>query len=74
MSGRFLLDTNIVIALFADEAIVKDNLAQASEVFIPSIVIGERRSSESLCNSASLKHATNHFFNGWIGDGQVYYI
>ncbi|NJM99728.1 MAG: type II toxin-antitoxin system VapC family toxin [Phormidesmis sp. RL_2_1] len=41
MSGRFLLDTNIVIALFADEAIVKDNLAQASEVFIPSIVVGE---------------------------------
>jgi tRNA(fMet)-specific endonuclease VapC len=41
MSGRFLLDTNIVIALFADEAIIKDNLAQASEVFIPSIVIGE---------------------------------
>jgi tRNA(fMet)-specific endonuclease VapC len=41
MSGSFLLDTNIVIALFADEAIIKDNLAQASEVFIPSIVIGE---------------------------------
>ncbi|MCU0526885.1 MAG: PIN domain-containing protein [Elainella sp. Prado103] len=41
MSGRFLLDTNIVIALFADEAIVKENLAQAGEVFIPSIVIGE---------------------------------
>jgi tRNA(fMet)-specific endonuclease VapC len=41
MSGRFLLDTNIVIALFADEAIVKNNLAQTSEVFIPSIVIGE---------------------------------
>ena len=36
-----MLDTNIVIALFADEAIVKNNLAQASEVFIPSIVIGE---------------------------------
>jgi len=36
-----LLDTNIVIALFADEAIVKGNLAQASEVFIPSFVIGE---------------------------------
>jgi len=41
MSGRYLLDTNIIIALFADEAIVKDNLAQASSVFIPSIVIGE---------------------------------
>ena len=41
MSGRYLLDTNIIIALFADEAIVKDNLAQAGEVFIPSFVIGE---------------------------------
>jgi tRNA(fMet)-specific endonuclease VapC len=41
MTGRFLLNTNIVIAFFADEAIVKDNLAQASEVFIPSIGIGE---------------------------------
>jgi tRNA(fMet)-specific endonuclease VapC len=41
MSGRFLLDTNIIIALFAAETIVKDNLAQASEVSIPSIVIGE---------------------------------
>lgn len=57
MSGRFLLDTNIVIALFADEAIVKDNLAQANEVFIPSIVIGElcygaRRSGRTGANLA----------------------
>lgn len=41
MSGRFLLDTNIVIALFADEVSVKDNLAEAEEVFISSVVIGE---------------------------------
>ena len=41
MSGRFLLDTNIVIGLFADDAAVKDSLAQADEVFIASIVIGE---------------------------------
>jgi tRNA(fMet)-specific endonuclease VapC len=41
MSGKFLLDTNIIIALFADETIVKDNLAQAGEVFIPSNVVGE---------------------------------
>ncbi len=41
MSSRYLLDTNIIIALFADEAIVKDNLAQANEVFIPSFAIGE---------------------------------
>jgi tRNA(fMet)-specific endonuclease VapC len=41
MNGRYLLDTNIIIALFADEAIVKSNLAQTNEVFIPSFVIGE---------------------------------
>ena len=41
MSGRCLLDTNIVIALFANESSVIDNLAQVDEVFIPSIVIGE---------------------------------
>lgn len=41
MSGRFLLDTNVVIALFADEVSVKDNLAEAEEVFISSVEIGE---------------------------------
>lgn len=35
MSGKFLLDTNIIIALFADEAAVKNHLAQAEEVFVP---------------------------------------
>ena len=40
-SGSYLLDTNIIIALFADEAVVKNNLAQADEVFVPSITIGE---------------------------------
>jgi tRNA(fMet)-specific endonuclease VapC len=56
VSGKYLLDTNIIIALFADEAAVKSNLAQAEEVFIPSIAIGElcygarksRRSKENL--------------------------
>jgi tRNA(fMet)-specific endonuclease VapC len=41
MSGRYLLDTSILIALFADEMAVKEKLAQASEVFIPSLAIGE---------------------------------
>jgi tRNA(fMet)-specific endonuclease VapC len=41
MAGRFLLDTNIVIALFAQEASVLQQLAQAQEVFLPSIVLGE---------------------------------
>jgi tRNA(fMet)-specific endonuclease VapC len=41
MSGRYLLDTNIIIALFASESSIVRNLAQADEVFIPSIALGE---------------------------------
>ena len=41
MSGKVLLDTNIVIALFADEASIKEQLAKTEEVFIPNVVIGE---------------------------------
>ena len=41
MSGRVLLDTNIVIALFAKEAVVQQRLAAADEVFVSSIVLGE---------------------------------
>ena len=40
-NGKCLLDTNIVIALFASEAGVIDNLAKMDEVFVPSIVAGE---------------------------------
>jgi len=40
-TGRHLLDTNIVIALFARDSAVQLRLAEASEVFVPSIVIGE---------------------------------
>jgi tRNA(fMet)-specific endonuclease VapC len=40
-TGRYLLDTNIVIALFANETGVQQRLAEANEVFIPSIVMGE---------------------------------
>jgi tRNA(fMet)-specific endonuclease VapC len=41
MSGKCLLDTNIVIALFANENTIKDKLAKADEVFASSVVIGE---------------------------------
>jgi tRNA(fMet)-specific endonuclease VapC len=41
MSGSYLLDANIVIALFAGDTAVSENLKSAVEVFIPSIVIGE---------------------------------
>ena len=41
MSGSCLLDTNIIIALFASEEVVRGSFAQAGEVFVPSIVVGE---------------------------------
>jgi tRNA(fMet)-specific endonuclease VapC len=40
-SGRFLLDTNVVIALLEGDEKVLTSLDQASEVFIPAIVLGE---------------------------------
>ena len=41
MSGRVLLDTNIVIALFAKEAVIQQRLAETDEVFVSSVVLGE---------------------------------
>lgn len=41
MSGKYLLDTNIIIALFAGDPFVKKHIAKAGEIFIPAIVIGE---------------------------------
>ena len=41
MNGKFLLDTNIVIALFAEDPSIMERLQEAESVFIPSIVLGE---------------------------------
>ena len=41
MNGRYLLDTNVVIALFAGDENVANHLKDANEIFVPSIVIGE---------------------------------
>ena len=41
MNGRYLLDTNIVIALFAQEELIQEHLHQAVEIFLSSIVLGE---------------------------------
>jgi tRNA(fMet)-specific endonuclease VapC len=41
MSGRYLLDTNIIIDLLANEAGIKAKLSGDEEVFVSSITIGE---------------------------------
>lgn len=41
MSGRYVLDTNIVIALIDGEVPIRDRVASVDDVFIPSPVLGE---------------------------------
>jgi tRNA(fMet)-specific endonuclease VapC len=41
MSGKYLLDTNIIIAILAGEPQAKGNLVEAEQIFLPSIAIGE---------------------------------
>ncbi|MEH2027172.1 PIN domain-containing protein [Nostoc sp.] len=41
MTARYLLDTNIIIALFANDIGVNNQLVNAEEIFIPSVAIGE---------------------------------
>ncbi len=41
MNGKYLLDTNIAIALFADDPDVTGRIAEAEDIFIPAVVIGE---------------------------------
>ncbi|HEY1628617.1 MAG TPA: PIN domain-containing protein, partial [Tepidisphaeraceae bacterium] len=55
MAGEFLLDTNIVIALFKPDPIV-ENHSHGERLYLPSIVVGElyygaikaQRSSENI--------------------------
>ncbi|HRX49560.1 MAG TPA: type II toxin-antitoxin system VapC family toxin [Spirochaetota bacterium] len=41
MSGRYLLDTNIIIDLFNGDDAVKKKIITLDEIFVPNIVIGE---------------------------------
>ena len=41
MNGRFLLDTNIVIAFLTDDSTVAERLDDTDEVYVSSTVIGE---------------------------------
>jgi tRNA(fMet)-specific endonuclease VapC len=61
MNGRYLLDTNIIIALFADEAVVKVSFRGAAEIFVPSIALGElyygaHKSKRSIENLARIEN------------------
>ena len=59
MAGKFLLDTNVIIALFSGDKHVSERLAEA-EVFVPSTALGElyygaRKSSRAVENLARIE-------------------
>ena len=41
MDGRFLLDTNIVVGVFADDPAIRRRLEQDEEVLLSVVVLGE---------------------------------
>ena len=41
MNGRFLFDTSIIIALFANESEVRNRISASEEVFTSSVSLGE---------------------------------
>jgi len=41
MNGRYLLDTNIIISLFAKDSQIHNCLSMAEEVIVPCVAIGE---------------------------------
>jgi tRNA(fMet)-specific endonuclease VapC len=59
MPGKFLLDTNVIIALFSGAKSVTDRLTEA-EVFVPSTALGElyygaRKSARAAENLARIE-------------------
>jgi tRNA(fMet)-specific endonuclease VapC len=59
MNGRYLLDSNIVIAIFADEEAVLARIDSAENIFVGSIVLGElhygaRKSERFEANAARI--------------------
>ena len=41
MNGELLLDTNAVMGLFADDAALRDHVAQSSRILVAAVVPGE---------------------------------
>jgi len=41
VNGKYLLDTNIIISIFAKDPQIRNRLANAEEVFVSCIAIGE---------------------------------
>jgi len=68
MNGRYLLDTSVIIALFAGDESVTQEIEKAAEIFIPCIAVGElyygaRKSAKSEESLATIEQ--------FVGDNVV---
>jgi tRNA(fMet)-specific endonuclease VapC len=79
MSGKYLLDTNIVIPLFAKDPQVTERVRTSQKIFIPIIVIGElyygaRKSSRCQENIAKIDEFVrdNMILNCDVGTARQY--
>lgn len=68
MSGKFLLDTNVIIAIFAKEPVVHERLSNADEVFVPCIALGEMYfgACKSLKNKENLARLDEFVLNNTV--------
>ncbi len=67
-NGKYLLDTNIVIAMFANEVNIEEETQNTGKVFLPSPVIGElyygaRNSDRPIENIARINRLTERIPN-----------
>ncbi|MDE0088731.1 MAG: type II toxin-antitoxin system VapC family toxin [Candidatus Poribacteria bacterium] len=67
-NGKYLLDTNIVIAMFANEVNIEEERQYTGKVFLPSPVIGElyygaRNSDRPIENIARINRLTERIPN-----------
>jgi len=68
MHGRYLLDTNIVIGLFASDQEIIKQLEKVEEVFLSSIAMGELYygARKSAHRKANLERLDSFVFHGEV--------
>ena len=65
-NGKYLLDTNIVIGMFAEDKVIQEKIENTEKLFLASPVVGElyygaRKSSRPMENLARANSLTQRF-------------
>jgi tRNA(fMet)-specific endonuclease VapC len=65
-NGKYLLDTNIIIGMFAADKVIQEKVENTDKMFLAAPVIGElyygaRKSSRSIENIARVNRLTQRF-------------